>query len=133
MTWNFIECEREQVFLLPPDVREWLPENHLVWLVLDAVAGIDLSEFYAAYRRDGHGRPADDPAMMVALLLYAYSRNERSSRVIERDCLEDIAYWVIAMNERPDHSTIARFVARHERALAGVFGSVLKVCARRGW
>jgi transposase len=69
---------------------------------------------------------------LVALLLYAYSRNERSSRVIDRECLEDIAYRVIAMNERPDDSTIARFVARHERALAGVFGSVLKVCARAG-
>lgn len=65
MTWNFIECRREQPFLLPPDVRDWLPANHMVWLVLDAVAGMDLSDFYAAYRRDGHGRPAYDPAMMA--------------------------------------------------------------------
>lgn len=129
---NFIECPREQVFLLPLDVREWLPADHLVWLVLDAVAELDLSGFYARYRDDGVGRPAYDPAMMVALLLYAYSRNERSSRVIERECLEDIAYRVIAANERPDHSTIARFVARHEDALAGVFGGVLAVCAKAG-
>jgi transposase len=132
MSQNFVDCSREQVFLLPPDVREWLPADHLVWLVLDAVAEMDLDGFYAAYRADGHGRPAYDPAMMIALLLYAYSRNERSSRVIERECLEDIAYRVIAANERPDHSTIARFVARHEEALAGVFGSVLRVCAKAG-
>ena len=132
MPQNFIECAREQVFLLPPDVREWLPSDHLVWLVLDSVAEMDLSGFYAGYRDDGHGRPAYDPAMMVALILYAYARNVRSSRVIERECLEDIAYRVIAANERPDHSTIARFVARHEQALAGVFSSVLGVCAKAG-
>lgn len=132
MSQNFVECSREQVFLLPPDVRDWLPADHLVWLVLDAVARLDLSEFYAAYRSDGHGRPAYDPAMMVALLLYAYSRNVRSSRVIERECLEDIAYRVIAANERPDHSTIARFVVRHEQALAEVFSGVLRLCAKAG-
>jgi transposase len=132
MPQNFIECPREQAFLLPPDVRDWLPADHLVWLVLDAVREIDLSGFYAAYRVDGHGRPAYDPAMMVALLLYAYSRNERSSRAIERNCLEDVAYRVITGNEAPDHSTIARFVARHEDALAEVFGGVLRVCARAG-
>jgi transposase len=129
---NFIECPREQAFLLPPDVREWLPSDHLVWLVLDSVAEMDLSGFYAEYRSDGHGRPAYDPAMMVALVLYAYARNVRSSRVIERECSEDVAYRVIAANERPDHSTIARFVARHEQALAGVFSSVLAVCAKAG-
>jgi transposase len=101
--------------------------------VLDAVAGMDLAAFYGVNRGDGHGRPAYDLAMMVALLLYSYARGERSSRGIERECVEDIAYRVIAMNERPDHSTIARFVARHEQALAGVFGGVIAVCARPGW
>src|SRR3954451_10045459 len=70
--------------------------------------------------------------MMVALLLYAYARGERSSRGIERECLEDIAYRVIAANQRPDHATIARFVERHQDALAGVFGGVLGVCAKAG-
>ena len=132
MPQNFIECSREQVFLLPPDVREWLPADHLAWLVLDTVAEMDLNGFYAEYRADGHGRPAYDPAMMVALVLCAYSRNVRSSRVIERECSEDIAYRVIMANERPDHSTIARSVARHERALADLFSSVLAVCAKAG-
>jgi len=117
---------------MPPDVREWLPSDHLVWLVLDTVAEMDLNGFYAEYRLDGHGRPAYDPAMMLALILYAYSRSVRSSRLIERECLEDIAYRVIAANERPDHSTIARFVARHEEVLAEVFSSVLAVCAKAG-
>src|ERR1700758_3781896 len=130
MSQNFIDCDREQAFLLPPSLRDWMPAGHLVWTVLAAVEEMDLSAFYRAYRDDGHGRPAYDPAMMVALILYAYARNVRSSRVIERECLEDIAYRVIAANERPDHSTIAMFVARHEQALAGVFSSVLAVCAK---
>jgi hypothetical protein len=62
---NFIECGREQAFLLPPDIREWLPENHLAWTVLDAVAEMDLWAFYADYRFDGHGRAAYDPRMMA--------------------------------------------------------------------
>src|SRR6201982_1651568 len=108
MAQNFIGCDRDQSFLLAPDVRDWLPEGHLAWFVLDAVAEMDLSAFYAAYRRDGLGRPAYDPAMMVALLLYAYARAERSSRGIERRCGEDVAYRVITANQVPDHATIAR-------------------------
>src|SRR4051794_26592296 len=79
---RFIGGDREQVFLMPPSVRDWVPEGHLVWTVLDAVAELDLSAFYAAYRADGHGRPAYEPSMMVALLLYAYARGTRSSRGI---------------------------------------------------
>ena len=85
-----------------------------------------------AYRVDGHGRPAYEPAMMVALLLYAYARGIRSSRGIERACEEDVAYRVIAAQQRPDHATIARFVERHEDALAGLFGAVLALCAQAG-
>ena len=132
MAQNFIACDREQAFLLPPDVREWLPEDHLAWFVLDAVAAMDLAAFYAAYREDGHGRPAYEPSMMVALLLYAYARGVRSSRAIERACVEDVACRVIAAQQRPDHATIARFVERHEQALAGLFGAVLGLCARGG-
>jgi hypothetical protein len=81
---NFIDCFREQGFLMPPDLREWLPEGHLAWFVIDAVAEMDLSAFYAAYRADGHGRAAYEPSMMVALLVYAYARGVRSARAIER-------------------------------------------------
>src|SRR2546428_1938871 len=72
MPQNFIECDREQSFLLPPDVREWLPEGHLAWFILDTVEELDLAPFYAAYRADGHGRAAYEPSMVVAVILYAY-------------------------------------------------------------
>jgi transposase len=104
----------------------------LAWFILDAVGEMDLAEFYAAYRADGHGRAAHDPAMMVALLLYAYAVGERSSPGIERRCLEDIAFRVITANQAPDHATVARFRVRHDDALAGLFGQVLAPCARAG-
>lgn len=129
---RFVACDREQSFLMPPDVREWLPAEHLAWFVIDAVGEMNLEAFYAAYRFDGRARPAYDPAMMVVLLLYAYARGIRSSRVLERACWEDVAFRVIAAQQRPDHATIARFVERHQDALAGLFGEVLTLCARSG-
>jgi transposase len=132
MAPSFGACDREQPFLLPPDVRDWLPEGHFVWFVIDVVERIDMAAFYAAYRGDGCCRPAYEPAMMLALLLYAYARGARSWRVIERACVEDVTFRVIAAQRRPDHATIARFVERHPRALADVFGAVLGLCARAG-
>jgi transposase len=129
---RFIGGDREQSFLMAPDVRDWLPENHLAWFVLAAVEEMDLWPFYAVYRVDGKSRPAYEPAMMVALVLYAYARGIRSSRVIERACVEDVAFRVVAAQQRPDHATIARFIERHEAALAGLFGEVLLLCARSG-
>jgi transposase len=93
---------------------------------------MDLSAFYAAYRADGHGRAAYEPSLMVALLLYAFATRQRSSRAIERHCRQDVAYRVITGNLVPDHATIARFICRHERALADLFGEVLKRCDRAG-
>jgi transposase len=132
MAQNFLPCERDQPLLLPPDLRDWLPEDHLAWFVIASVEALDLSAFYAAYRSDGHGRSAHDPQMMVALLLYSYATGERSSRQIERHCREDVAYRVIAANRVPDHATIARFRARHEEALAGLFTQVLGLCVEAG-
>src|SRR5712691_5697056 len=103
---KFLPCDRDQELLLPPSLREWLPEDHLAWFVLDAVGEIDLSAFYSVYREDGWGRAAFEPAMMVALLLYAYAVGERSSRGIERRCREDVAFRVITANRVPDHATI---------------------------
>jgi transposase len=99
MTQNFLDCGREQAFLMPPSLRDWLPEDHLVWFVIQTVAVLDLAAFYAAYRADGHGRAAYDPAAMVSLLTFAYSTGEYSSRGIERHCRQDIAYRVI--NRQP--------------------------------
>src|SRR4051794_15884815 len=132
MGQRFVACDREQSFLMPPDVREWLPPEHLAWFVISAVEEMNLDAFYAAYRVDGRCRPPYDPAMMVALLLYAYARGTRSSRVIERACVEDVAFRVIAAQQQPDHATIARFIANHQEALAGLFGEVLVLCARGG-
>src|SRR3954453_20936351 len=132
MPQNFLVCDREQAFLMPPDPRDWLPEGHLVWFVLAAVEQMDLSSFYASYRLDGWGRAAFEPQMMVALLLYAYARGERSSRGIERRCREDVAFRVLAANQIPDHATIARSRARHEQALADTFTQVLALCAKAG-
>jgi len=118
--------------LMPPSLLDWVREGHLVWTILGSVAEMDLDRFYSAYRWDGHGRPAYDPAMMVALLLYAYSKGNRSSRAIERECQEDVAYMVISAQRAPDHSTIAEFRRRHESALADLFTRVLKLCREAG-
>jgi transposase len=132
MPQNFLGCDREQAMLMPPSLREWLDDDHLAWLVLDVVGEIDLTEFYGAYRADGHGRAAHDPAMMVALLLYSYALGQRSSRAIERRCHEDVPTRVICASQAPDHTTIARFRARHQDALARTFTQVLALCARAG-
>ncbi len=132
MGQNFIQSRRDQGYLLPPDVRDWLPADHLAWFVIDAVAQMDLKGVYGAYRADGHGAAAYEPSMMVALLSYAYATEQRSSRAIECHCHQDVAYRVITGNVVPDHATIARFVVRHEDALAGLFGEVLKLCDQAG-
>src|SRR6266536_6692279 len=125
MAQNFLPCDREQELLLAPSLREWLPEEHLAWFVIEAVAELDLSAFYAGYRQDGHGRAAHDPAMMVVLFVYAYAIGVRSSRVIERRCRDDVAFRVITADQVPDHATVARFRVRHEAAIGELFGGVL--------
>jgi transposase len=129
---NFIACDRDQQMLMPPDMRQWLPPTHLVWFVIDSVAGIDLSSCYARHRDDGWGRAAYDPAMMVTLLLYAYAIGVRSGREIERRCGDDVAFRVITANRIVDHATICRFRTRHRDALAELFVSVLGLCAEAG-
>jgi transposase len=132
MAQNFLSCDRDQDFLMPPSVREWLPAGHLAWYLLDVVERLDLEAFYGEYRADGSGRPAHDPGMVVALLLYAYAVGERSSRRIERRCVEDVAFRVIAANRAPDHCTISRFRKCHAERLAGLFVQVLAMCAKAG-
>ena len=129
MAYNFRACDRDQAFLLPPDVRDWLPADHLAWFILDAVDQLDLGPFLKAYRADGHGRAAYEPRMLLAVLLYGYCTGIRSSRQIERRCQEDVAFRILAANTTPDHVTIARFRVRHEQALAGLLVQSLKLCA----
>src|SRR5437588_9979156 len=133
MAQNFIESRPGQGFLLPPDVRDWLAADHLAWFVIDVVGQMDLSAFYGASRADGHGRAAYEPSLMVTLVLFAFATNVRSSRAIERHCREHVVYRVITGNLIADHATIARFVCRHEQALADLFGEVLRLCAEAGW
>lgn len=132
MPQNFIRADVDQVFLLPPDVRDWLAEDELAWTVRDAVGSFDLTAFYGSYRSNGQGAAAFDPALMVAVLLYAHAVGVRSSRAIERHCVRDVAFRVLAGNKVPDHATIARFFTRHRQALEGLFAQVLRLCHEAG-
>lgn len=132
MPQNFLSCDRDQSLLLPPDLRDWLDEDHLAWFVIEAIAELDAEPFYSAHRADGHGAAAHEPQMMLTVLAYAYCVGERSSRGIERRLREDVAFRVISANQVPDHATIARFRVRHQEALAELFGQVLGLCAEAG-
>src|ERR1700712_2199977 len=100
MAVNVRSGDLDQLLLMPPSVRDWLPKDHLAFFVIDVVAELDLAEFYRHYRDDGRGGAAYDPAMMLAVLIYAYCTGERSSRRIERRLIEDVAYRVLAANQR---------------------------------
>jgi len=132
MGYNFRPVDREQMYLMPPSLREWLPEGDLVWFVIDVVQQLDLQKFRSRYRADGRGNAAYEPSMMVSLLLYSYCLGERSSRRIERLCQRDVGYRVITANQGPDHATIARFRQGYERELGEMFTQVLKLCVAAG-
>ena len=123
----------EQTLLLPPSPVEWLPEQHLVFFLLDLVAELDLSAIVAVYeQRDPRGVKAYDPRMMVVLLLYAYCVGIPSSRRIERACWEDAAFRVLTGNQQPDHSRISDFRRVHLDSLTGLFVQVLRLCQKAG-
>ena len=132
MAYNFLPCDRNQAYLLPPSLTDWLPQDHLAWFVLDAVEQIDLSEFYKKYRTDGVGNSSFHPSMMVALLIYSYCTGERSSRKIEKHCQTDIAYKVVTANQYPDHTTISRFRKDNQSHLKKLFLEILRLCAEAG-
>ena len=132
MARNYTTCDRDQEFLLPPSMRDWLPEGHLAWFVIDAVEQMDLSPFHAAHRPDGRGQKAHNPSAMLAVLLYGYCQGQRSSRQLEVLCQENVAYRVLAADSAPDHCAFARFRQRHEAALKGLFLEVLRLCAEAG-
>ena len=124
--------DRDQQFLLPEDMRAWLPVGHLVWFVLDVVDQIDTSAFHRRDVNAGSGRAAFDPDMLLALLLYAYCQQVRSSRQIERLCEVDVAFRVICAQDVPDHATIARFRQRNDAGFKVLFVEVLTLAARAG-
>jgi transposase len=133
MSKTFRPWNPEQTLLLPPSPVDWLPENHLVFFLLDLAAELDLGEIHAYYRqKDPRGEKAYDPRMMVVLLLYAYCIGLPSSRKIEKACWEDAAFRVLTGNQQPDHSRISDFRRRHLDALSGLFVQVLRLCQKAG-
>jgi len=132
VAYNFYGTDLEQMYLMPPSLKEWLPEGDLAWFLLDAVRQMDLGVFYEGYREDGKGAPAYAPEMLVGLMLYAYCQGVRSSRTMERMSERDVAYRVMAGNMKPDHCTIARFRQGNEKKLERVFLEVLELCKEAG-
>jgi transposase len=132
MALSYLPVDRDQQFLLPPSMREWLPEGHLAWFVLEVVDRLDTSVLHARHRNDGVGRRAYDPDMLLALLIYAYCTGVRSSRQIERLCEVDIAFRVLAAGHAPDHTTVARFRQDHQDLAVELFTDVLVLCAGAG-
>jgi transposase len=125
---------RDQPFLMPVDMREWLPADHLVWFVLEVVEQLDTSAFHrrAKKLKAASGRAAFDPDLLAGLLLYAYCRGVRSSRQIERLCEVDVAFRIACAGDAPDHSVIARFRQNHDKAFAELFVQVLRLAAKAG-
>jgi transposase len=122
----------EQDLLLPPSLREWLPDNHLVWFVSDVVDQLDLSGIHAVYERELRGQPPYDPRMMTKLLVYAYCVGVDSARKIRQRLVEDVAFRVLAAGNEPDFRTISDFRKIHLRALEGLFEQVLKIVLETG-
>jgi transposase len=130
---GFRPVDRDQQFLLPVDLAEWVPADHLVWLVLDVVGQLDLSSLTGRYALGGVGRRAYDPTMMLALLIYGYCQGVRSSRAIERACQTDAAFRIVCALDVPDHTQIARFRQRNLDVFTDLFTQVLIACAKAGF
>jgi transposase len=132
MAQNFYPIDREQMFLMPPSLRDWVPDDDPVWFVIEAVERMDLTAFYEDYNAEGVGGKAYHPSMMVSLMLYAYCHGKRSSREIEKLCIRDVAFRIVASNQTPDHASIARFRKRHEGPLGGMLVEVLTQVKQAG-
>ncbi len=133
MSKSFRTCDLDQPFLLPPSLQDWLPENHLARFIAELANGLDLSKIYGFYgRRDGRGKAAYHPVMMVRVLLYGYCVGVMSSRRMERASYEDVAFRYLCADQHPDHDTIAAFRQQHLPALAQLFTQVLQLCDKAG-
>jgi transposase len=133
MAKGYRPVDRDQAFLFPPDMREWLPADHPVHLVITVVEDhLDTSAFHAARRTGGAGTAGYDPDMLAAVLAWAYAHKITSSREIERLCRTDVAFRLICAGNLPDHSTVARFRGDFGEAAGEFFAQVLIVCARLG-
>ncbi len=130
---SFKPYDPDQLFLLPPALRDWLPEEHLALFISDVVDELDLSPIFSQYEQgEERGQPPYHPAMMTKLLVYGYATGKVSSRKIEKATYEEIPYRVLAANQHPDHDSIAEFRKRHLKALGSLFLEVLQLCQRSG-
>jgi transposase len=129
---GYVRSRRDELMLLPVDVREWLPVDHVVWFLLDVVKALDTSALHARAKLGGAGRAPYDPDMLLALLVYAYSGALRSSRKIERRCREDVSFMVLTGLNYPDHVTICRFRKDNDDVMGDLFDQVLVLCHRAG-
>lgn len=132
MASEFLCGDRDQLFLLPVSMRDWLPVGHLVWFVLEVVERLDTGVLRSGRGLGGVGRRGYDPDLLLGVLIYAYCMGERSSRQIERLCEVDVAFRVLAGGLVPDHSTIARFRQDHGDVAVGLFADVLMLCREAG-
>lgn len=133
MERRFRPVDRDQLFLLPPDVREWLPQEHSARFLVELVEQLDLSGFVAKNESSkDRGRPAYHPVVMVGVVLYASMCTITSSRRIARLLVTDVGFRVVAANERPDHTTISRFLVRYGSELEELFAQVVGLAAEAG-
>src|SRR4029450_10272366 len=129
---RYLPVRRADLMLLPPDVRDWLPADHVVWFLLDVIAALDTSALHRRARLGGAGRAPYDPDMLLAVLIYAYAGGLRSSRKIEKRCKEDVAFMVLSGLCRPDHVTISRFRKDSTDVMDDLFDQILVLCAKAG-
>ncbi len=132
MSKTYRPYDPDQMFLMPPSVKDWLPTGHLAHFITDLVEGLDLSTITGVYEREERGFPPYHPVMMVKVLLYAYCVGLPSSRRIERALVEDVALRYLAANNTPDFRTISDFRKRHLAALGELFLQVLRLCQKAG-
>jgi transposase len=130
--YRFIDYEPDKPLDLPPDIRKWLPQDHLALFISDVVDALDISEITDRYMHLTGGHPAYHPAMMLKLLFYGYCVGIRSSRRIERKTYEDVAFRVLSCDYHPDHSRISDFRKRHLAAISRLFVQVLEICKEFG-
>lgn len=130
--YRFIPYEPDKPLALAPDIRKWLPPDHLALFISDVVDALDLMEITEEYLHLQGGHPAYHPAMMLKLLFYGYCVGIRSSRRIEQKTYEDVAFRVLSCDSHPDHSRISDFRRRHLRAISRLFVQVLGICKEAG-
>ena len=132
MSKPYLPYQPDQILLLPPSMREWLPEGHLAYFVSDVVDGLDLSKIHASYERETRGAPPFHPAMLTKIIFYGLCRGVYSSRKLSLATHEDVAFRVLGAGNHPDFRTISEFRKRHLASLADLFLQVLKLCQKAG-